>query len=728
MLFTEQPHVVLAIFGEQGTGKTTAVKVLVRILDPGPVPVRKPPRDADSWVTAAAGSWVVGLDNLSDIPPWLSDSLCRASTGDGDVRRKLYTDGDYAVFAFRRCIIFDAIDVGALEPDLADRALPVTLALIPDEDRRDEETLLAQLAGRAPAAPRRRARPRRAPSWPGSRTSSSPASRAWPTTPASSPPSTPSSGRTPLTGTPSRPRTWPPRACPATRSQPASCRWSRPLRGHLGEAACLVRPADDGVEAAEGLASLGAGRHRADAEARPSVPQDRLEVDELPRGHDNAIRWKISPLAQTEKAGEDARARSQGSQESPGASNASEREQESGPSPSAGQEEKPPACPRHQKWGPHRDCLDCRALAAIQTSAGIPPRQNRKRVMTGTAIRHEVVKLLADVDIVALDEHKPTPDEAFRELRHYDGRQVTPFEAKQIAGATLDESAHAVTLARAIAEAHSARADDMRRFSELARAHWDGDQPDTTIGDALAAMTDAERAEADAILARLNGDSLDYLIAIPVLTWPASWPCGPGRPTRDRDVGRRPRHVPGRRHPACPAAHPERTAHRRRNRMTITADHLEIFQTSPRPHETDVGTVDPFTEAELAAIAQYQEDTEVTLDCLGGALFHGAQVFTEHEADEGRDAALSFAKEHFGWLDEWYLALDSLHADLTFCGKYEGRSNAADRLLEHQAKALIDARDKVREAILRWLLGSAGPSATDDALTLANGYVQLHSW
>ena len=121
---------MLAIFGEQGTGKTTAVKVLVLLLDPSPVPVRKPPRDADSWVTAAAGSWVVGLDNLSDVPPWLSDSLCRASTGDGDVRRKLYTDGDYAVFAFRRCIIFDAIDVGALAPDLADRTVAITLDLI----------------------------------------------------------------------------------------------------------------------------------------------------------------------------------------------------------------------------------------------------------------------------------------------------------------------------------------------------------------------------------------------------------------------------------------------------------------------------------------------------------------------------------------------------------------------------------------------------------------------
>ena len=138
-LFSDQSHVVLGIFGERGTGKTTAVKVLVLLLDPSPVPVRKPPRDADTWVTAAAGSWVVALDNLSDIPPWLSDSLCRASTGEGDVRRKLYTDGDYAVFAFRRCVIFDSIDVGALAPDLGDRTVAITLDTIPDDRRLDEE-------------------------------------------------------------------------------------------------------------------------------------------------------------------------------------------------------------------------------------------------------------------------------------------------------------------------------------------------------------------------------------------------------------------------------------------------------------------------------------------------------------------------------------------------------------------------------------------------------------
>jgi hypothetical protein len=141
VLFEGIPHPILSISGEQGTGKSTAEKVLVSILDPSPVPIRKPPRDADSWVTAAAGSWVVGLDNLSDIPPWLSDSLCRAVTGDGDVRRKLYTDGDVAVFAFRRCVILNGIDFGAVRGDLADRELPVELDVI-SEDRRLPETEL----------------------------------------------------------------------------------------------------------------------------------------------------------------------------------------------------------------------------------------------------------------------------------------------------------------------------------------------------------------------------------------------------------------------------------------------------------------------------------------------------------------------------------------------------------------------------------------------------------
>ena len=141
VLCPEIPHPILALFGEQGTGKSTASRTFVSLIDPSPVPLRKPPRDADGWVTAAAGSWCVGLDNLSTVPDWLSDSLCRAATGEGDVRRQLYTDGGLAVFAFRRVLLLNGIDVGAMRGDLAERLVLVNVNRISERSRLTETKL-----------------------------------------------------------------------------------------------------------------------------------------------------------------------------------------------------------------------------------------------------------------------------------------------------------------------------------------------------------------------------------------------------------------------------------------------------------------------------------------------------------------------------------------------------------------------------------------------------------
>lgn len=138
------PHPVLALFAEQGSAKSTTTRMLVDLIDPSPVPLRQAPRDADSWVTAASGSWVVALDNLSGIPPWLSDSLCRAATGDGNVKRALYTDADLAVVKFRRCVIVNGIDVGAVRPDLAERMAMVDLRRIERHMRQPEATMRQQ--------------------------------------------------------------------------------------------------------------------------------------------------------------------------------------------------------------------------------------------------------------------------------------------------------------------------------------------------------------------------------------------------------------------------------------------------------------------------------------------------------------------------------------------------------------------------------------------------------
>jgi hypothetical protein len=142
--FPDISHPVASLVGEQGSGKTTAQKVLVSIIDPSPVPLRTAPRDIDSWITAAVGSWLVGLDNLSTIPAWLSDCLCRAVTGDGTVRRKLYTDNDMHVLSFRRCVILNGIDLGTIRGDLAERLLHIKLKTIPDEKRHTEAEMCAR--------------------------------------------------------------------------------------------------------------------------------------------------------------------------------------------------------------------------------------------------------------------------------------------------------------------------------------------------------------------------------------------------------------------------------------------------------------------------------------------------------------------------------------------------------------------------------------------------------
>jgi hypothetical protein len=128
LIRVDVPHPVLGLIAEHGSVKSGSTRCLGRLVDPSSAQLRKEPRDADAWVTAAYASWIVGIDNLSGvIPRWLSDCLCRAVTGDGDVRRALYTDQDVSVISMRRVVMFNGIDVEVTQGDLADRLLRAKL-------------------------------------------------------------------------------------------------------------------------------------------------------------------------------------------------------------------------------------------------------------------------------------------------------------------------------------------------------------------------------------------------------------------------------------------------------------------------------------------------------------------------------------------------------------------------------------------------------------------------
>ena len=145
------PHPILTFRGEQGTGKSYSAKMVIGIIDPSGAPKRTAPRDIKSWATQAFNSWALCLDNVSIIPDWLSDALCRAVTGDGIVDRALYTDDDVVVLEFRRVLAMTTIDAGALAGDLAERLMTIELHTIPDHKRREENEMDAAYAEAHPS-------------------------------------------------------------------------------------------------------------------------------------------------------------------------------------------------------------------------------------------------------------------------------------------------------------------------------------------------------------------------------------------------------------------------------------------------------------------------------------------------------------------------------------------------------------------------------------------------
>jgi len=135
------PYLVLVLQGEAGTAKSTTAKMLRALIDPSTAPLRSAPVNEDDLVIAAKNSWVLSFDNLSSVPHWLSDALCRLATGGGLSKRKLFTDEDEVILQAARPTILTGIEDLASREDLADRSINLVLAPIPAENRRNERRL-----------------------------------------------------------------------------------------------------------------------------------------------------------------------------------------------------------------------------------------------------------------------------------------------------------------------------------------------------------------------------------------------------------------------------------------------------------------------------------------------------------------------------------------------------------------------------------------------------------
>jgi hypothetical protein len=137
------PYLLLVLAGEQGTAKSTLATLLRSLLDPSVTPLRSEPREVRDLMIAATSGWLVAFDNLSRLPQWLSDALCRLATGGGFATRELYTDAEEVLFNAQRPALLTSIEEVVTAGDLLDRSLPLRLEPIPDDRRRTEEELWA---------------------------------------------------------------------------------------------------------------------------------------------------------------------------------------------------------------------------------------------------------------------------------------------------------------------------------------------------------------------------------------------------------------------------------------------------------------------------------------------------------------------------------------------------------------------------------------------------------
>jgi hypothetical protein len=145
------PYPLLVIYGAHGSAKTSTGRFCRRVIDPNTLLSRGPPRSDRDLYVAAHNSHGIHFENISKLPEWLSDTLCRLATGGGFATRQLYENTDEVLFRGMRPVILDGIDTFVERADLADRAIKLTLDEVTEEKRRGEKELEREFEGKHPA-------------------------------------------------------------------------------------------------------------------------------------------------------------------------------------------------------------------------------------------------------------------------------------------------------------------------------------------------------------------------------------------------------------------------------------------------------------------------------------------------------------------------------------------------------------------------------------------------
>lgn len=119
-------RIIPAFLGQQGSGKTTAERLVGKLVLGPSFDVTGIQRDReDGFVAAVTSRVVLGLDNADSKIPWLADSLALYATGQKIRLRRLYSTNEEVSYVPRAILMISSRDPQFNRPDVSERLLPL---------------------------------------------------------------------------------------------------------------------------------------------------------------------------------------------------------------------------------------------------------------------------------------------------------------------------------------------------------------------------------------------------------------------------------------------------------------------------------------------------------------------------------------------------------------------------------------------------------------------------
>jgi hypothetical protein len=123
-------YVTAHFFGPAGSGKTTATRLMRRLVDPHKVETQQRATVRDLF---HGKSHVVAFENVSKIDDALSDAICQLNTGTGSSERKYYAQFTQVMSSLHCPVLINGIPSNLIErEDLASRTVAFAFGIIGD--------------------------------------------------------------------------------------------------------------------------------------------------------------------------------------------------------------------------------------------------------------------------------------------------------------------------------------------------------------------------------------------------------------------------------------------------------------------------------------------------------------------------------------------------------------------------------------------------------------------